>query len=58
MPRKYQRLPRQPVWIDERGRLTVPAYLLEAARIEKPGWAEIEAYPSLEDCKALFIRRA
>ena len=58
MPRKYQNLPRQTIWLDERGRLTVPAYLLEAAGIEKPGWIEIEAYRSLEDCKALFIKRA
>ena len=43
--------------MDERGRITVPAHLLEAARIGKKGWVVVEAYPDLEGCKSLFIRR-
>lgn len=55
MPRKFQRLPRQTVWIDKRGRITIPAYLLEAAGIGRKEWIEVEAYPSLEECKALLL---
>ena len=57
MPRKLQRLPRKTIWIDERGRTTIPAYLLEAAGIDRKGWIEVEACPSLEDCKVLIIKR-
>ena len=57
MPRKFRRLPRQTIWMDERGRITVPAHLLEAAGIVKKGWVVVEAYPDLEGCKALFMRR-
>ena len=57
MPRKHQRLPRQTVWVDERGRITIPAYLREAAGIEEEGWVEVEAAPDLENCKGLMIRK-
>ena len=57
MPRKFPRLPRQTIWIDERGRATIPAYLLEAAGIERKGWMDIEAHPGLEGCKALLIKK-
>lgn len=56
-PRKFQRLPRQTVWIDERGRVTIPAYLLKAVGIERSSWAELEAVPDLENCKTLRIRK-
>lgn len=57
MPKKYSKLPRQTVWLDDRGRLTVPAYLLEAAKIEKPSFVTVEADPNLEGCKILILMR-
>jgi AbrB family looped-hinge helix DNA binding protein len=33
MPRKVPELPRATVWVDERGRITIPQYLREAAGI-------------------------
>ena len=55
--RKLRKVPKQSIWIDSRGRTTIPSYLLEAAGIKKPGWVEIEANPSLEECKSLFIKK-
>lgn len=57
MPRKLRKLPKQSIWIDDRGRTTIPSYLLEAAGINKPGWVEIGANPSLDECEALFIKK-
>jgi bifunctional DNA-binding transcriptional regulator/antitoxin component of YhaV-PrlF toxin-antitoxin module len=57
MPRKLGKTQKQTIWIDDRGRLTIPSYLLEAAGIKKPGWVEIEANPSLEECESLFIKK-
>lgn len=48
--------------MDDRGRITIPGYMREAlgVEIEKGSNAPvlIEAYPSLEDCKTLFIKKA
>ena len=57
MPRKYRKVQKQSIWIDDRGRTTIPDYLLEAAGIKKPGWVEIGASPSLEKCESLFIKK-
>ncbi|MBA7490013.1 hypothetical protein ES702_00547 [subsurface metagenome] len=57
-PRKLRRLPRQTVWVDNKGRFTIPEYLREAAGINKESWVEVEAYPELEKCKYLAIKRA
>jgi len=57
MPRKHRKVQKQSMWIDDRGRATIPSYLLEAAGIKKPGWVEIGASPSLEECESLFIKK-
>ena len=54
-PRKIRRLPRQTVWVDKKGRITIPEYLREASSIKKESWVDVEAYPDLEKCKSLFI---
>ncbi len=56
-PKKVQKLPRQTVWIDERGRLVIPEYLREACGLEVPGWVVVERYPTEGECKSLFIRK-
>jgi len=53
-------LPRKWVLMDRKGRITIPAYMRRALGV--PEDAEnypllIEAYPSLEECKALFLKR-
>lgn len=55
---KLRELPRQTVWVDKRGRFAIPAYLRKAAGIEKESWVLVEAYENLENCKALFIKKA
>ena len=57
MPRKLRMVRKQSIWIDDRGRTTIPSYLLEAAGIKKAGWVEIGASPSLEECESLFIKK-
>jgi len=57
MSRKIRKVRKQTIWIDDRSRTTIPSYLLEAAGIKKPGWVEIGASPSLENCESLFIKR-
>lgn len=54
---KIRKLPRQTVYVDKRGRFTIPAYLREAAGIEEDGWVVVEALPSLEKCKGLLIKK-
>jgi len=56
-PRKLRRLPRQTVWVDNKGRITIPENLREASSIKKQSWGDVEAYPDLEKCKSLFIIR-
>jgi len=58
MPKKLPELPRATVWMDERGRITIPEYMRNASDLEEGSWVEIEAYPSLEECKSLLIRKA
>jgi len=57
LPKKIQELPRQTVWVDKRGRFTIPEYLREAAGIEMESWVEVVAEPNLENCKTLFIKK-
>ena len=56
-PKKIPKLPRQTVWMDERGRVVVPEYLREACGLEVPGWVVIERYPAEGECKSLFLRK-
>ena len=56
MPKKVQELPRQSVWVDERGRFTIPEYLRDAAGIKIKSWVEVVADPGLDNCKGLLIR--
>jgi len=58
MPHNYAPLPRQIIQIDKRGRVTIPEYLREAADLKLNSWIEVEAYPDLEGCKVLTIKRA
>ena len=52
-------LPRKPIIMDRKGRITIPQYMRE--KFGLPEGEEyplvIEAYPSLEDCKTLFIKK-
>lgn len=56
MPRQLVPLPRATVWVDSRGRMTVPEYMRDAAKMETPGWVTLTAEPKLEGCKAIMIR--
>ena len=53
------KLPRKRVIMDPRGRLTVPDYIREAFGIPKgeDAFVLVEAYPSLEDCKTIIIKK-
>ena len=59
MPKKIAELPRQTVWMDDRGRLTIPEYLRLAMGLEKNvgAFIEIVAEPNLDDCKGLLVRK-
>ena len=57
-PRKIPQLPRKTVYIDERGRVVIPSYLRKAIGVDGPAYIDVEAYPNLEQCKALFIKKA
>ena len=55
-----EKLPRKWVLMDKKGRVTIPQYLREAFGL--PDEVEniplvIEAYPSLKECKTLFIKK-
>lgn len=54
------RLPRKWVFMDEKGRLTIPKYLREAMEIPmdaKNFPLLVEAVPDLENCKGLIIKK-
>ena len=55
MPRQMAPLPRTQVKIDSRGRITIPDYMREAARIEKDTWINIWAEPSLKECRGILV---
>ena len=57
MPKKIPELPRATIWVDSRGRVTIPEYLRNALGLSEGGWLELEAYPSLDDCKALILKK-
>ena len=40
-PKKIPKLPRQTVWMDERGRVVVPEYLRDDCGLKVPGWVLI-----------------
>jgi len=56
---KLRGLPREPVIIDEQGRLTVPKRFREALGLPEgekyPLW--VEAFPGPDDCKGIMIRK-
>jgi len=54
---KIRKLPRKTVWVDKKGRFTIPAYLREAAGIESESWVLMTAEPDLENCKGLLLMR-
>jgi len=56
-PKKIPKLPRQTIWIDERGRVVVPDYMRDAIGLKIPGWVVIERYPAEGECKTLFIKK-
>ena len=56
-PKKIPKLPRQTIWMDERGRIVVPEYMRDALDLELPGWIVIERYPTEGDCKTLFLKK-
>jgi len=56
-PQKLRRLPRQTVWMDEKGRIVIPKYLREAAGLSKKSWVEVLAEPNLENCKGLLLMK-
>lgn len=53
---KLQKLSRQTVWVDKRGRFTIPDYLRDAAGIKPETWLEVVADPGLDNCKGLLLR--
>ena len=59
-PQKIRKLPRQTVWMDEKGRIVIPKYLREATNMTPLSWVEIAADPELKDmkCKGLTLRRS
>ena len=59
MGRKFAPFSRQTIQVDERGRITIPDYLRNAAGITPGSWIDIEAYPDLNEmkCKALTIKK-
>jgi len=56
---KGEGLPREPVIIDEMGRLTIPSRFRDSLGLPRgekyPLW--VEAYPDLKNCKGLIIRK-
>jgi len=56
-PKKIPKLPRQTIYMDDRGRVVIPEYLREACGLEVPGWVVIERYPAEGECKSLFLRK-
>jgi len=56
---KLEGLSREPIIIDEMGRLTVPSRFRDALGLPRgvkyPLW--VEAYPDLKSCKSLIIRK-
>ena len=52
-------LPRKWVVMDKKGRITIPEYLRIAFGLpeDEDYPLIIEAYPSLEECKTLFIKK-
>jgi AbrB family looped-hinge helix DNA binding protein len=57
MVKKYA-LARETKWVDDKGRVVIPEALREAAGIGNGSWVVIEAYPALEECKALILKKA
>ena len=60
MPKKLAELPRQTVWMDDRGRMTIPEYLREAMGLKKGAgsFVEVSAEPNLDNCKGLLLRKS
>ena len=54
-------LPRKWTLVDKRGRITIPPYLWEALGIKREETENapvvVEAYPNLENCTCLFIKK-
>jgi len=54
---KFRELPRKAVYVDKRGRFTIPEYLRNAAGITPDSWVEVVAEPNLDNCKGLLIMK-
>ena len=51
-------LPREPVTVDEMGRMTIPIKFREALGFKKgKNVVWVEAYPSLKETKTLIVRK-
>ena len=55
-PRKSPELPRQTIWMDDKGRIVVPDYMRKALGLKVPGWILIERYPLDGECTTIFIK--
>lgn len=48
-------MPRKTVWMDERGRVTIPLPMRDAAGL-KEGWVVMETYPDSRNVKSVNVR--
>ncbi len=55
MPREKSPMPRKTVWMDERGRVTIPLPMRDAAGL-KEGWVVVETYPDSQNVKSVNVR--
>ena len=55
MGREKSPMPRKTVWMDGRGRVTIPLPMREAAGLQE-GWVVVETYPNSRDVKSVNVR--
>lgn len=56
MGRVRSALPRKTIWMDNRGRVTIPADLRKFVDGLEEGWVVVELYPNAENPKSINVR--